>query len=616
MYINRFNLSKLSLYIPNYLILLCIVGTILLIRCILIYSNYGIDFTDESFYLVWLSNPFIYDGSVSQFGFLYHPLYKLLNGNISALRQANVLITYVLAFGLSYFFLLSISINFKENQIILLSVSAAFASSALILFNTWLLTPSYNSLNFQALLITSLGLVFADKTFYRKSIFGWLLIGIGGWLVFMAKPSSAAVLGICVFAYSFIARIFSFRILILTAFFSFLLITISALFIDGSLPSFIQRLYIGIEFSKLMEGGYAFSDILRVDNFQLDLRLKISIVILFFSLFISLYFLHVNINFSFISHIVSIVFFIITALLTNGQILINSGFGQFKGLLMFGLFFALIFSTFVLGRPLALKSISPQKWAIASFFFVMPHIYAFGTNGNYWQVGSSVAIFWLLSGLTFLSLIIRRQASWLLALPIAFATQAVTALLLQSGFEQPYLQNQPLRLNKSVLEIGLQKSKIVLSEDYAKYFFDSELIFRKARFVASTPVIDLSGQSPGILYSIGAENIGQAWMIGGYPGSFNLAKAALSRISCEKIALSWVLFEHYGPRSISADLMLSLGADFPSDYESVGVWQTAKGSGGYLYPRTQELFKPVASSKTLVTCLQLRNSKDFKYEKN
>ena len=35
-------------------------------------------------------------------------------------------------------------------------------------------------------------------------------------------------------------------------------------------------------------------------------------------------------------------------------------------------------------------------------------------------------------------------------------------------------------------------------------------------------MIDLTGQSPGILYAIGAVNVGQAWTIGGYPGSKRL----------------------------------------------------------------------------------------------
>jgi len=38
--------------------------------------------------LTWASNPFICDFSTTQFGFIYHPLYVLLGGDIATLRQA------------------------------------------------------------------------------------------------------------------------------------------------------------------------------------------------------------------------------------------------------------------------------------------------------------------------------------------------------------------------------------------------------------------------------------------------------------------------------------------------------------------------------------------------
>lgn len=52
-----------------------------------------------------------------------------------------------------------------------------------------------------------------------------------------------------------------------------------------------------------------------------------------------------------------------------------------------------------------------QQWAIAALFLVIPHIYGFGANGNYWQVGGSAAIFWLLAGLTLLAPLIVERAS-------------------------------------------------------------------------------------------------------------------------------------------------------------------------------------------------------------
>ena len=73
---------------------LCAVSTVLVMDWLLRFCHYGIDFTDEGLYLVSIANPFNYDWSASQFGFVYHPLYLLLSGDIASLRQANLLITF------------------------------------------------------------------------------------------------------------------------------------------------------------------------------------------------------------------------------------------------------------------------------------------------------------------------------------------------------------------------------------------------------------------------------------------------------------------------------------------------------------------------------------------
>src|ERR1700720_4391884 len=48
----------------------------------------GYDFTDDAHSLIWASNPFLYDWSVSEFGFLWHPIYRLVEGDIRLFRLA------------------------------------------------------------------------------------------------------------------------------------------------------------------------------------------------------------------------------------------------------------------------------------------------------------------------------------------------------------------------------------------------------------------------------------------------------------------------------------------------------------------------------------------------
>jgi fumarate reductase subunit D len=591
------------------LVAICTVGTILLIWWLLKYSAYGFDFTDESFYVVSMANPFIHDYSHTQFGFVAYPIYNLLDGDIARLRQANILLTFGLAWSLIYIFLLSFALEIKSGRTALLIISAALATSAFINFDSWLLTPSYNSVALQALMITAIGLVISEKNIHKASMIGWSLIGFGGWLAFMAKPSTALALSFGVVLYLLLARKFSIRLLFFSIAVSTSLLLLSAILIDGSIFEFSNRIKRAIDFGKILGSGHTLAQILRVDDFQLSGKANISIALvgLAVCIFISIVY-YGNKKWLSVGLFISIVFFAITSLQTVGQINWVLGLGQFQTLMIFGLVFAAVFSGITFGKLSGLKNITPPQWAIACFFLATPHIYAFGTNSNYWQAGGSAAIFWLCAGLVFLKPLIRERVSWSLLLPVAIATQSVTITLLQTGFEQPYRQPQPIRLNNTVLEFGAKKSSLILPDSYAEYISNAISAARRDGFETGTPMIDLSGQSPGLLYALGAESIGQAWNVGGYPGSLSLAKVALSGTQCEKIAIAWVLFEPGGPRSISNDLMLSVGSAFPDGYKRVAVWKTAAGAGGYSAPRYQELYKPISSVEVLNSCNRLRRS--------
>lgn len=596
-----------AITIQKILIAMCIVGTLLLIGCLLKYCSYGIDFTDESFYLVWMHNPFIYDGSVTQFGFIYHPLYKLVGGDITTLRQINILLTFGLSVGLTWSFLISLFPTLKENKFNLFIFSAGLSTSSFILFHTWLPTPSYNSLTLQGLLITITGLILTEKNLSRINTLGWILISLGGWIVFMAKPTTALILGMCVVSYLLFVKKFILRMFIFSIFIALSLLLISALLMDGSILNFIERLRLGSEFAKLMDGGHVLSRILRVDVFRLGKKFHIFLLSVFSTLLLTIWcMLHKDKKIKLIGLFISSAGFIFIGALTLGLIHYTADLGRFQGMLIFGIVFAIIGSTLILSDIKLLKNISKSEWATALLFIIMPHIYAFGTNVNYWELGSMVAIFWLLAGITLLKPLFQKNPPATVILPVIIATQAVTALLLQTAIEQPRRQPQPLRLNSFSLEIAPQKSKLVLSQGYFEYMQAALTVAENAKFQPNTPVIDLSGQSPGILYAIGAKNIGHPWTLGGYPGSLYFVKAGLSHFSCQDIANAWVLYESDGPRKISNELMLNVGSSFPNDYECMGTWNTAKGAGGYDTIRLQELYKPKDPNKTLMTCNALR----------
>lgn len=571
--------------------------TISILNWMLRYAGYGVDFTDESFYLVSISNPFLYDGSVTQFGYIYQPLFLLVDGNIAHLRQINVLITFALAWLLVYELMGAAEFDGAAlAKISRLTVAAGFATASLTLFNTWLLTPSYNSLALQAVLITAIGLCLADKSLAPRSALGWMLLASGGWLSFMAKPSTAAILALSAGVYLYWTRKISLAWVAFSALWVVALLLASALVIDGTVSGFINRLQIGLESARILGGGHNFGNIIRIDGFKLNP----GEFLLFTAVGLAAYGLgwlrvkNENVNNPLVGVGFGVAVFLVlgvTLSITWGWAHISVGFGEHRGVLMGAA-----------ALPAALLGIKLRKhlgagtgaWdATCMLFLVLPFVYAFGSNVNYWKMGGAASIFWLISGLCVLIPAVRGPGRWRIFLPLVFATQLMVVLLVNKGMETPNRQVQPLWLNTNLVEFGRAESKIWLSHDYGEYVKKAIDAANAAGFVAGTPVIDLTGQSPGLLYAMQAESIGQAWMIGGYPGSLNLAAAAIRRVDCGRVARAWLLVEPNGPRSIPLQLLEGWGGDLHQQYEQVAQWQTAEGVGGYLQSRTQILLKPI-----------------------
>lgn len=611
MHSDREKVEHRLMWLTSLIIIFTALGSVLIISRLISYSDHGLDLTDESFYLVWTTNPFNYSYSVTQFGFVYHPLFAILGYDISAFRVANFLITFALAWYLTML-AISYAVGLRGLRSCVLQVaSAGIATSVLTVFDTWLPTPNYNSLALQGLLITSIGLLLVVTATARLETLGWITVGLGGWLTFMAKPSSALVLAPAVVICSLFTKKTTIQTL-LVAFLSALLPLIaSAIAIDGSILRFIERLRLGVKFAGLLGGGHTVEQMFRIDNVELGAQPTLLIPLTTTICVMIAWGTRSITRWQSVSTAVGSCFlFLLTAGLSLQAIPLKIYLGSFKELLFFAISMGAALIAILSGGMRSLKNNTNFQWAMATLFLIMPHLLAFGTNRNYWQAGGSGAIFWLLSGLILIGSALRKPPGLIQVLPLALATQVVTAAVLQSGFQEPYRQPRPLSANSARIEIGPLGSQLVLSREFADYILQATTVAKNAGFSHATPVIDLTGQSPGILYSIGAKSIGQAWTIGGYPGSEQLAKVALKLTPCEDISSAWILFEPEGPRSLPAQILGEFGVDFPNSYTMVGNWFTAPGAGGYEHARRQELYKPNRSALTLSACRSIRNLAD------
>lgn len=600
--------EETDIFVEQVILSLSAISTVFMLGWVLWWSRYGIDFTDEGFYLVWLSNPFNYSLSVTQFGFIYHPLYQLLEGNIAALRQANILITFFLAWVLCNIFLKTVygsQCLARKHQLIISGVIATASLASLVFGGLWLPTPSYNSLALQALLLTATGLLLADKKISRSSIAGWTLIGIGGWLAFMAKPTTAAALGLCAGFYLLVVGKLKIHLLLISLVTATVLLTITALTIDGSVIVFFSRLKGGLEVTSKLCSNHTLTQSLRLDDFQLEGRTKLILIVSTTVIFLAAYFSTAKIKaIALGGAILSMVFALASLTIILGVTHKTINVGSFQGLLLWSIPFAAILVGFALALFQGLLQISRSQWALAMIFLVYPHVYAFGTANNYWLVGCVSGIFWVLAGLVLLSPVATNRKFPALLLSLGLAVQLITVILIHTGLETPYRQPQPLRKNDYKLEIGRPGSTLILSKGFGKYIEETANVAKEAGFKKGTPMIDLTGQSPALLYAMGASNIGSAWLLGGYPGSVATAVAQLSKVTCRELAMAWLLVELEGPIKLSPEILTSFGAQMATDFLVVGTFETAEGVGGYKEPRVQQILKPIRPVGSAITACE------------
>ena len=596
-------------------LLMCLsaIGTVLTVGWVLRYCRYGFEFTDESFYLVWIANPSMYRLSVTQFGFIYHPLYQLLDGNIASVRQVNICITFALTWVLAN---TVIGPVFRRDPMAKLTrpvASAAVATSALVTLvfaGSWLATPGYNSLAFQALLVAAIGLVLAEQHVDARSLTGWFLIGIGGWLAFMAKPTTAGALAFLVCMYLPLAAKFSLRLLAIPAVTAIGLVVVTALAIDGSVISFVDRLRGGLALAGTLQVDNGTNSLFRIDSFSLGDNGRL-FVFLCTALFLFAFATvksrtqalansgsAASITFALVS--VTMLLFWVPGILK---------FGRFQSLVLCAVPFAVVLvasSTLVVAGGV---HVPRRQIALGLLFLVIPYAYAFGTGNNYWVLAANAGVFWVLASL----MLIRHAGPGYtesgILLRVGIATQLVTVMLLQAGIETPYRQPQPLRNNDYPLEVGRPGSKLLLSSSFGQYLARAIAVARESGFQSGTPMIDLSGLSPGILYGINASNVGQPWTIGGYPGSDKFAAESLKGVPCSVLSSAWLLAEPNGPGKISPEVLSTFGANLKADFVVVGTVATAEGASSQNGIRIQQFLKPVRPvSVAMSECVSAKTS--------
>jgi hypothetical protein len=477
----------------------------------------------------------------------------------------------------------------------------------------------------QSLLIAGTGLLLAEKNFSRASLAGWGLIGLSGWLAFMAKPTTAAGLGVVAGLYLIAAGKLHFRLLALSLTIAAVLLLCSALAIDGSILRFVERLKNGAESYAKFSESYSASGIFRWDPWTLDseekLALACSTLLVFVTVSLSLSNRATNRSLSIIISTLAmlaglaLIFGLLTpaleffGLLTPALMCGGTLCHELQGLQYWAVPLGALLAASVQYRENLPSLLTRDGIAIALCYASFAHVYAFGTDRNYWAVASNAGIFWGLAAVAILAYANVKSISWRMLLPIAVATQLTTIILVYINMEYPYRQTHPLRLDDRVVALGASQTKVILSSDFADYLLTLQQIADRARFERGTPMIDMTGHYPGALYSLGARSIGRSWINGGYDGSETFAIYLLDMVPCSEIVRAWILAERNGPRQLRMEMLKRYGIDVQYDYAEVGTLMSpTRTCWRSVCPvdQRQQLLKPKRSPESAVGACELR----------
>lgn len=102
-------------------------------------------------------------------------------------------------------------------------------------------------------------------------------------------------------------------------------------------------------------------------------------------------------------------------------------------------------------------------------------------------------------------------------------------------------------------------------------------VFRKSGFSNGGRLLDLTGDSPGIAYVVGARPVAVPWILGGYKGSDSAAKYLVGLVSREELNGAWLLTSSDNPRAIVGweqwGLFRTDSGDRTATHEIAGVFE-------------------------------------------
>ena len=573
----------------------------------------GYDITDEGSYLNALAAP----GDVvsaTRADYYTRTLFHLAGGSVYGLRLLAAVILLLASVGFAAVLQRTVErgrsgpASVAERTATVGMISAA----ALAFYGSWIPTPSYNWMNLLACLVFASAILVTHQP-YRTAPpdaacsrvrwrLGAALAGAGGAAAFLAKPTAAALLGLVWAAWVSCAGRAGDRIrpLVGSALTGSLFVALHVLAFEESPSAFVAGFRTAASLLAERDPDY----MLRA----LVVRSSAELLAIPWMLFREAGF---SLTLSFLTMLIlrlalprnrAAAVDVVTVMVAANTWLALRHAGFWAG---GAAFFDLGTAGLLMLAPLAAVAFARRfrarggevRWRkrhhdLLAAMAVAGTAVSSGFGSNNGTLRSASWAFVLLAAA--MILLVRGQA----ARGASFAPLVLCALLstaavivVDGGTKNPHRLAAPLDEQTAPIFVGARSSTLLVDSGTQRYLADLRSQAVAGGWESGTPLIDLTGGSPGVAFFLGGRSLATAWLLGGYPGSETYARRALQLADESSVRNAWVLTAPDGTRRIPESVLDSLGLDFPAAYELVGRARSAWRD------ENQELWRPVLPAK-------------------
>jgi hypothetical protein len=539
----------------------------------------GYEFSDDANYLIWDATPRSYSWSVSEFGFLWHPLYQLVGGDIRLFRIAGAILLSGSAgiFGWSISRFIASRLPRSSAPVLVVSMMTASFWG----FAWWIPSPGYNELNLIGLLLFMAALILAARAIQTTEIVAFAaLAALGLTLTAFAKAVSALaalIMGLLWLLLLRPRRPVLFTLVASGCGLAFLMLGI--VWIDGDPSHFIRRKLVAVQLLQLISSGHSVAHIFLstidpVIDLQAHAAQSLPLLEILAAGFVwSILLLWVDVRYAAWKGWLNIVAAVALAAIVAVWRADGALTPRYHVALIAPLVLTISAGLSLLTRFRRDEGGAYVRPIVALAFLSLCATVSFslGTDNKLIFHGSQAAVFWF-AALVLLAAAAPAASRDDLVSGAALMGSLLTVGMLIGATANPYRLLAPIWQQTVPVSIGAARSPLLVDEVTARYIDTLQDAANAHGFAFGTPVINLTGDSPGTVFALGGTTLGRPWLNGGYPGSTDHARGYLRLVDQSQLRRAWILT---GPdtseATIPADSVLqSLGLDFPGGYRAVG----------------------------------------------